>query len=68
LRLVSRRRRAYPRVAPKARVPRDAPDSATRIWKQLLVDYEAPPLDPAVAKELNAFVAQRVAEGGAPER
>ena len=43
-------------------------DRATRIWKQLLADYEAPPLDPAIAEELDAFVARRVAEGGAPER
>ena len=43
-------------------------DRATKIWKQLLADYEAPPLDPAIAEELDAFVARRVAEGGAPER
>ena len=43
-------------------------DRATRIWKQLLADYEAPPLDPAIAEELDDFVARRVAEGGAPER
>ena len=43
-------------------------DRATRIWKQLLADYEEPSLDPAIAEELEDFVARRVAEGGVPER
>ncbi len=43
-------------------------DRATKIWKQLLADYEAPPLDPAIDEELEDFVARRVAEGGVPER
>ena len=43
-------------------------DRATKIWKQLLADYEAPPLDPAIEEELDDFVARRVAEGGVPER
>ncbi|MCY4405645.1 MAG: trimethylamine methyltransferase family protein, partial [Rhodospirillaceae bacterium] len=46
----------------------EASDRATKIWKQLLADYEAPPLDPAISEELDAFVARRIAEGGAPER
>ena len=46
----------------------EASDRATRIWRQLLADYEAPPLDPAIAEELDDFVARRVAEGGVPER
>ncbi len=29
-------------------------------------NYEAPPLDPAIAEELAAFVERRRAEGGAP--
>ena len=43
-------------------------DRATKIWKQLLADYEPPPLDPAIDEELEDFVARRVAEGGVPER
>ena len=43
-------------------------DRATKIWKQLLADYAAPPLDPAIDEELEDFVARRVAEGGIPER
>ena len=39
---------------------------ANRIWKELLAAYEPPPMDPAVAEELEAFVARRVAEGGVP--
>ncbi len=42
----------------------DAAVRANRIWKQLLEDYEAPPLDPAIREELEAFVAHRKAEGG----
>ncbi len=42
----------------------DATWRANRIWKRLLKDYEAPPLDPAVDEELQAFVARRKAEGG----
>lgn len=38
---------------------------ANRIWKQLLADYEEPPIDPAVAEELDAFVERRMREGGA---
>jgi trimethylamine--corrinoid protein Co-methyltransferase len=44
----------------------DATRRANRIWKQLLKDYEPPPLDPAIEDELDAFVARRKAEGGAP--
>lgn len=42
----------------------DATRRANRIWKQLLEAYEAPPLDPAVAEEIAAFVARRKEEGG----
>jgi trimethylamine--corrinoid protein Co-methyltransferase len=37
---------------------------ANRIWKQLLRDYEQPPLDPAIDEELTAYVAKR--KKGAP--
>ena len=35
---------------------------ANKIWKQMLKDYEAPPLDEAIAEELNDFVNYRRAE------
>ncbi|MBA2701409.1 MAG: trimethylamine methyltransferase family protein [Chloroflexi bacterium] len=42
------------------------PAKANRIWKELLAAYQPPPMEPAVAEELEAFVARRVAEGGVP--
>jgi len=42
----------------------DATQRANRIWKQILKDYEPPPLDPAIDEELQAFVDRRKAEGG----
>ncbi|MFQ5785564.1 MAG: trimethylamine methyltransferase family protein [Alphaproteobacteria bacterium] len=44
-----------------------ATQRANAIWKQLLADYEPPPLDPAVAEELDALVTRRKAEGGVIE-
>ena len=44
----------------------ELPSKANRIWKELLASYEPPPMDPAVAEELKAFVDRRVAEGGVP--
>ena len=41
---------------------RTATERAHDIWKQLLADYERPPIDAAVEEELNAFVARRKAE------
>ncbi len=44
-----------------------APDAARRanaIWKRLLAEFEAPPLDAAIREELEAYVARRKAEGG----
>jgi trimethylamine--corrinoid protein Co-methyltransferase len=41
-----------------------SPDTATRankIWKQILADYQPPPLDPAIDEELEAFVTRRKA-------
>ncbi len=42
----------------------EAAGKANRIWKELLAAYEPPPIDPAIADELAAFVARRKAEGG----
>ena len=44
----------------------EAAGKANRIFKELLAAYEPPPIDPAVAEELAAFVARRKAEGGVP--
>ncbi len=44
----------------------DATHRANAIWKQLLAEYEEPALDPARAEALDAFVAKRKAQGGAP--
>ncbi len=41
-------------------------DTANRLYKQRLESYEEPPMDPAIKEELQAFVARRKAEGGAP--
>ena len=50
----------------QARGSEEAPARANRIWKELLVNYEEPPLDPGIREALEAFVARRKAEGGAP--
>ena len=46
----------------------DGSKSATRrandIWKQLLQEYEKPPIDPAIEEELEAYVAKRKEEIG----
>ncbi len=44
----------------------EAYGKANQVFKRLLADYEAPPLDAAIAEELAAFVARRKEEGGAP--
>ena len=41
-------------------------ERANRVWKERLATYEEPFMDPAIREELNAFVAKRKAEGGAP--
>ncbi len=41
---------------------RNATQRATALWKKLLSEYVAPPLDPAVREALEAFVAKRTAE------
>jgi trimethylamine--corrinoid protein Co-methyltransferase len=43
----------------------DTQARANRIWKQLLRDYEQPPLDPAIDEELTAYVTQRKVGGKA---
>jgi len=37
---------------------------ANAVYKQALAEYVAPPLDPAIADEIDAFVARRIEEGG----
>ena len=44
---------------------RTATERANRIWKQLLAEYEPPPLDPGRAEALDAFVERRKREIGA---
>ena len=41
---------------------RTATERANRIWKQLLAEYEPPPLDPGRAEALDAFVDRRKRE------
>ena len=41
---------------------RTATERANGIWKQLLAEYEPPPLDPGAAEALDAFVDRRRAE------
>lgn len=42
----------------------EAAQKANQLYKQALDEYEAPPLDPAIKDELDAFVAKRTEEGG----
>ena len=42
------------------------PERANKLWKQILAEFEAPALDPAIDEELQSFVAKRKEEGGAP--
>ncbi len=44
----------------------DATRRANGIYKQLIDEFEAPPMDPAVEEELDAYVAKRIEEGGIP--
>ena len=44
----------------------EAWQKANALWKQALAEYEPPPLDPAIAEELDTFVARRTEQGGAP--
>ncbi len=38
---------------------RTATERANRIWKQLLAEYEAPPLDPGLVEALDDFISRR---------
>ncbi|MDH3748532.1 MAG: trimethylamine methyltransferase family protein [Gammaproteobacteria bacterium] len=40
----------------------DASARANAIWKKMLNDYEAPPLDPAIDEELTSFIERRKSE------
>ncbi|MEZ5774657.1 MAG: trimethylamine methyltransferase family protein [Hyphomicrobiaceae bacterium] len=44
----------------------DAMQKANALYRQALAEYEPPPLDPAIAEEIDAFVERRIAEGGQP--
>lgn len=43
-----------------------ATERANAIWKQVINDFEPPTIDPAKVEELDAFIAKRTKEGGAP--
>jgi trimethylamine--corrinoid protein Co-methyltransferase len=45
----------------------DATMRATKIWQQILEEFEAPPIDPAIKEELEAYVAKRKEELGTSE-
>ena len=44
----------------------DAYRKAHQVYRQALADYAEPPMDAAIREELDAFVARRKKEGGAP--
>ena len=46
----------------------ETPQRANRIWKQLLREYEQPPLDPAIDEALRDYVARRKLEIGVADR
>jgi trimethylamine--corrinoid protein Co-methyltransferase len=41
-------------------------ERANKVWKDILREFEAPPMEEAIKEELQAFVAKRKEEGGAP--
>ena len=41
-------------------------ERAHRLFKEIIANFEAPPMDIAIREELDDFVARRKAEGGAP--
>lgn len=45
---------------------RSAAERATGIWQEALSAYAEPPLDPAIREAMQAFVARRKEQGGAP--
>jgi trimethylamine--corrinoid protein Co-methyltransferase len=40
----------------------ESPQRANRIWKRMLAEYEAPPIDPGIDEALTEFIAKRKAE------
>lgn len=46
---------------------KDATQRASEIWPKILEEFEAPPLDPAIKEELEAYVAKRKEELGKEE-
>ena len=42
------------------------PERANKMWKLILNEFEAPPMDEAIRDELETFVALRKEQGGAP--
>jgi trimethylamine--corrinoid protein Co-methyltransferase len=42
----------------------DAAHKANAIWKQLLADFQPPPLDPAIDEALKEFITKRKGQGG----
>jgi len=42
------------------------PERANKMWKQILSEFEAPPMDDAIREELETFVELRKEQGGAP--
>jgi len=42
------------------------PERAKKMWKQILSEFEAPPMDEAIREELETFVELRKEQGGAP--
>ena len=42
------------------------PERANKIWKQILDEFEAPPMESSIHDELVEFVEKRKSEGGAP--
>jgi len=43
----------------------DTPHRANLLWKKILAEFEAPPMDVAIEEELREFVERRKREGGA---
>jgi len=44
----------------------ETPERAHKIYRDIIDNFEAPPMDVAIRAELDAFVTKRKAEGGAP--
>lgn len=44
----------------------DARARANLVWKEMLRQHQVPPIDPGLVEALDAYVARRTAEGGAP--